>query len=72
MSDFRPKVSEKNVLKELTKKTTQNYQLFHYSIVAHGFQDLVGVHPRSLQRKFEANPCSSLREVKYVILHSDI
>ena len=57
MSDFRPMTSEKNIFKELTKKsTTQNYQLFHYSIVAHGFQVLVGVHPRSIQRKFEANP----------------
>ena len=26
--------------------------------------NLVGVHPRNIQTKFEANPCSGLREVK--------
>ena len=35
--------------------------------------NLVGVHLRNIQRKFEANPCSSSREkVKNEILHSDI
>ena len=34
---------------------------------------LVGVHLRNIQRKFEANPCSSSREeVNNEILHSDI
>ena len=26
--------------------------------------NLVGVHPRNIYTKFEANPCSGLREVK--------
>ena len=26
--------------------------------------NLVGVHPRNIHTKFEANPCSSLREVE--------
>ena len=26
--------------------------------------NLVGVHPRNIHRKFEANPCSGLREVE--------
>ena len=34
--------------------------------------NLVGVHPRNIYSKFEANPCFGLREVKYWILHSDI
>ena len=52
---------------------TQNYQLFHWN--KDGTQTLtffVEVHPRNTQTKFIANPCSSLREVKCVILHSDI
>ena len=33
--------------------------------------NLVEVHPRNIHTKFEANPCSGLREVN-VISHSDI
>ena len=28
--------------------------------------NLVGVHPRNIHKKFEANPCSGLREVENV------
>ena len=34
--------------------------------------NLVGVHLRNINTKFEANPCSGSREVKNGILHSDI
>ena len=35
--------------------------------------NLVGVHPRNINTKFEANSCSDSRdEVKNGILHSDI
>ena len=35
--------------------------------------NLVGVHPRNIHRKFEANPCSGSREeVNNGIFHSDI
>ena len=34
--------------------------------------NLVGVHVKHINAKFEANPCSGLREVKNGILHSDI
>ena len=35
--------------------------------------NLVGVHPRNIHIKFEANPCSGSREgAKIGILHSDI
>ena len=34
--------------------------------------NLVGVHPRNIHTKFEANPCSGSREVNNGILHSDI
>ena len=34
--------------------------------------DFVGAHPRSIHTKFEASPCSGLREVKNGILHNDI
>ena len=35
--------------------------------------NLVGVYPRNIHTKFEANPCSgSSEEVKHGILHSDI
>ena len=34
--------------------------------------NLVGVHPRNIHTKFEANPCSSLREVeKLKKVHTD-
>ena len=35
--------------------------------------NLVGVHPRNIHTKFEANPCGgSIEEVNNGILHSDI
>ena len=34
--------------------------------------NLVGVHARNIHRKFEAIPCNGLREVKNILLHSDI
>ena len=35
--------------------------------------NLVGVHPRNIHTKFEANPCRGSREeVNNEILHSDI
>ena len=35
--------------------------------------NLVGVHPRDINTKFEANPCrGSSEEVKNGIVHSDI
>ena len=37
------------------------------------FTILVGVHPRNIHTKFEANPCSGSREeVNNGVLHSDI
>ena len=34
--------------------------------------NMVGVDPRYIDTKLEANPCIDLRLVKIVILHSDI
>ena len=40
-----------------------------FTILTH----LVGVHPRNINTKFEANPFGDSREeVTYVIVHSDI
>ena len=33
--------------------------------------NLVGVHPRNIHTKFEANPCSGLRSRKTKNLHAD-
>ena len=33
--------------------------------------NLVGVHPRNIHTKFEANPCSGLREVEKQKVHAD-
>ena len=52
------------------------HKVANYSVIESGgtpiFTILVGLYPRNIYTKFEANLCICLREDKLVILHSDL
>ena len=48
-------------------KNTLSYQSFYKKEMTPDYNN----HPRNTHTNYEANQCSGLNEVKYVILHSD-
>ena len=60
MNDFWLVVAQKNIFKELAKI----HKIANYSIQNRGcspiLMTLLGVYPRNIYTKFEANPCNGL------------
>ena len=73
MNDFWPVVLWKKIFLRIDQKFHKNP---HNSMENRGgtqiLTNLVEVNPRNINAKFEANLYSGLREVKNVVLHSDI
>ena len=71
MKDFWSVVSEKKIFKKIAKKYTK-LPIIQNRGSTPIWTILVVGNTRDINTKFEATSCSGLKEVKYVILQSDI